>query len=221
MPRNASPHISDQQISQATSPFGISLSGDQIAMVREYVRLLLKWNQSISLTTVTDVEEILSRHFAESMFAAQVRPVENCRLADVGTGPGFPGLPLKIFVPSIQLILVESNKKKCAFLSEVVRSLGLKDVEVLAERFEQIRPEMLPVDLVAARALGEWKELLEWSARSLLPGGNLMLWLGADDATRTVANQNWIWEPAIKIPDSQRRYLLLGRPKATLSEKPG
>jgi len=210
-------HISDQQITQATSQFGISLASDQVAMVREYIHLLLKWNQSISLTTVTDPEEILSRHFGESMFAAKVRPVENCRLADVGTGPGFPGLPLKILVPSLKLILIESNKKKYAFLSEVVRTLGLKEVEVLPERFEQIRPETLPVHLVSARALGEFKELLRWSARALTPAGNLLLWVGAEDVTRVAANQDWIWEPAIKIPDSQRRFLLIGRPMANIS----
>lgn len=219
MPSAASPYLSDQQISRATSPFGISLASDQIAMVREYIQLLLKWNRSISLTTVTDPDEILRRHFGESMFAAKVRPVENCRLADVGTGPGFPGLPLKILVPSLKLFLIESNKKKCAFLSEVVRTLGLQGVEVLPERFEQIRPETLPVDLISARALGEFKELLGWSARALEPAGNLLLWVGAEDATRMVANRDWIWEPAIKIPESQRRFLLIGRPVANIPGK--
>jgi 16S rRNA (guanine527-N7)-methyltransferase len=209
--------ISDDQITRATSLYGILLQGDQISMVREYVQLLLKWNQIISLTTVTDRDEILRRHFAESMFAAKARPVENCRLADVGTGPGFPGLPLKILVPSLKLILIESNKKKCAFLSEVVRALELKEVEVIPERFEQLRPETLPVDLVSARALGEFKELLRWSGFALKAGGNLMLWLGSDDATRVATNQNWLWEPAIKIPDSQRRFLLMGRPKAHMA----
>jgi 16S rRNA (guanine527-N7)-methyltransferase len=220
MTPTALPRISDQQIAQALSSFGISLSGDQIAMVREYTLLLLKWNQSISLTAVTDPEEILSRHFGESMFAAKIRPVENCRLADVGSGPGFPGLPLKIISPSLNLILIESNKKKYAFLCEVVRALGLKDVEVLPERFEEIRSEELRAGLISARALGEFKELLRWSAKALVPRGNLLLWVGADDATRMVANPSWIWEPAVKIPDSQRRYLLIGRPSVNVLQKP-
>jgi 16S rRNA (guanine527-N7)-methyltransferase len=207
------PRISDDQIRRATSPYGISLQDDQLSMVRQYIQLLLKWNQSISLTTVTDTDEILSRHFGESMFAAQVRPVENCRLADVGTGPGFPGLPLKILVPSLKLTLIESNKKKCAFLREVVSALGLKEVEVLAERFEQLRAETLPVDLISARALGEFKELLHWSEKAIASGGNLLLWLGAEDVTRMATVRNWLWEPAIKIPDSQRRFLLIGRPQ--------
>jgi 16S rRNA (guanine527-N7)-methyltransferase len=187
-------------------------------MIRDYVQLLLKWNQSISLTTVTDPDEILSRHFGESMFASKVIPVENCRLADVGTGAGFPGLPLRILFPTLELVLIESNKKKYAFLSEVVRNLGLQGVQVVPDRFEQIRPENLKLDLISARALGEFKELLGWSARALKPGGNLVLWVGAEDAMRLAKNPSWTWEPATRIPDSQRRFILIGRPKMSVQE---
>jgi 16S rRNA (guanine527-N7)-methyltransferase len=211
------PAISHQQISRALSVFGISISNEQIDMIREYVLLLLKWNQSISLTTVTDPDEIISRHFGESMFAAKLIPVENCRLADVGTGAGFPGLPLKLLSPTLKLLLIESNKKKHAFLSEVVRRLDLKGVEVIPDRFEQIRPENFKIDLISARALGEFKELLRWSAQALKVGGNIMLWVGAEDATRLSANSSWIWEPATRIPDSQRRFILIGRPKVSIS----
>jgi 16S rRNA (guanine527-N7)-methyltransferase len=218
MPLPTVPIMTDQQITRALSTFGISLSKDQISLVREYVLLLLRWNQSISLTTVTDPDEIISRHFGESMFAAKLRPVENCRLADVGTGAGFPGLPLKILSPTLQLALIESNKKKSAFLSEVVRTLGLKGVEVIPERFEQIRPETFKVDLVSARALGEFKEILRWSGLALKPGGHVMLWLGAEDATRVATNPEWIWEPATRIPDSQRRFILTGHPNTSIPE---
>jgi 16S rRNA (guanine527-N7)-methyltransferase len=217
MPLPAGSTISNLQITRALSVFGISPSSDQIAMVREYVLLLLKWNQSISLTTIADPDEIVGRHFGESMFASRLMPVESCRLADVGTGPGFPGLPLKILSPKMELVLIESNKKKYAFLSEVVRSLGLKGVEVLPERFEQIRPETLKVNLISARALGEFKQLLRWSAQALPLGGHVMLWLGADDATRVATNPAWIWEPATRIPDSQRRFILIGRPNPGIS----
>lgn len=219
MPLSAGQTISNQQIIQSLSLFGVSPSSAQIAMVREYVLLLLKWNQSISLTTITNPDEIISRHFGESMFASKLMPVENCRLADVGTGPGFPGLPLKILSPTLDLVLIESNKKKYAFLAEVVRTLGLKGIEVLPERFEQIRPETLKANAITARALGDFKQLLHWSAQALLPGGHVMLWLGAEDATRVATNPAWIWEPATRIPDSQRRFILIGRPQAGIPEK--
>jgi 16S rRNA (guanine527-N7)-methyltransferase len=217
MPLPPTPTISNQQITRALSVFGISPSNEQVSMVRDYVLLLLKWNQSISLTTVTDPDEIISRHFGESMFAAKLMPVENCRLADVGTGAGFPGLPLKILSPTLELVLIESNKKKFAFLSEVVRTLGLHGVEVVPDRFELIRAETIQADLISARALGEFKELLRWSTQALKPGGNIVLWVGAEDATRLATNSSWIWEPASRIPDSQRRFLLIGRPKLGIS----
>jgi 16S rRNA (guanine527-N7)-methyltransferase len=219
MPLPARRAVSNEQIKRALSVFGISPSSDQIGMVREYVLLLLKWNQTMSLTTVTDPDEILTRHFGESMFASKLLPVENCRLADVGTGPGFPGLPLKILSPTMELVLIESNNKKYAFLAEVVRALGLSGVEVIPKRFEQIRPETLRVNLVSARALGEFKQLLRWSAQALQTGGHVMLWLGADDLTRITNNPEWIWEPATRIPDSQRRFILIGHPKQDISEK--
>ena len=148
------------------------------------MRLLLKWNKSISLTSIMDPAEIVARHFGESMYASKLLPVENCRLADVGTGAGFPGLALKIACPGIHLTLIESNKKKCAFLSEVVRTLEFRDVEIRPERFEEIRPEALLQDIITCRAVGEFKQLLRWSAKALARRGHLVLWVGAEDSTR-------------------------------------
>src|ERR1700676_4433631 len=144
---------SDERISSALSGFQLQLSTGQMAKVREYVRLLLKWNQSISLTSVLDPMEIMARHFGESMFLRCLIPVEKCRLPHLGTGGGFPGLALKIACPTLQVTLIESNKKKCAFLSEVVRALEMKNVEVLPVRFEEIRNSTDFVEIVTARAL--------------------------------------------------------------------
>src|ERR1700730_9502113 len=97
------------------------------------------WNQSVSLTSVVDPVEILARHFGESMFVSCLIPVQNCRLADLGSGAGFRGLALQIASAGLHIVLIESNKKKCAFLSEVVRSLELENVEVLPIRFDEGR----------------------------------------------------------------------------------
>ena len=204
--------ISNRQICEALAPFGISPTDDQVAKIREYVQLLLKWNRSISLTSIIDPVEIVARHFGESMFAAKLLPVENCRLADVGTGAGFPGLAIKIECPSIHLTLIESNKKKCAFLSEVVRTLGFADIEVRPERFEQIRPETVLANVITSRAVGEFKQLLRWSKNALARRGHLVLWVGAEDSTRIASNPGWTWQPPIRIPDSQRRFIVIGRP---------
>jgi 16S rRNA (guanine527-N7)-methyltransferase len=211
MPARTPIEIGDRQICEALSAFGISPIGDQIAQIREYVLLLLKWNQSVSLTSVTDPVEIVGRHFGESMYASKLLPVENCRLADVGTGAGFPGLALKIACPSVHVTLIESNKKKCAFLAEVVRALGFTGIEIRPERFEQIRPETLMANIITSRAVGEFKQLLRWSAKALARRGHVVLWLGAEDSTRVAGDRGWTWQPAVRLPDSQRRFILIGR----------
>jgi 16S rRNA (guanine527-N7)-methyltransferase len=203
--------IGNRQICEALSPFSISPSEDQIAKIREYTRLLLKWNRSVGLTSVTDPAEIVSRHFGESMYASTLLPVGNCRLVDIGTGAGFPGLALKIVCPEIALTLVESNKKKCAFLSEVVRSLGFAGVQICPDRFEQIRPETILSNIITSRAVGEFKKLLRWSRNALDRHGHLILWIGSEDSTRIVSTPGWNWQPAVRLPDSQRRFILIGR----------
>ncbi len=211
MSRTVNPEIGDDQLMIALSPFGIRPSTEQIHLIREYISILLKWNKLISLTTVTSPIEIAGRHFGESMFVSDLLPVENCRLADVGTGAGFPGLALKILHPSLHVTLIESNKKKCAFLAEVVRSLNLSGIEIISERFEEIRKDPAMFDLVTARALGGFSELLEWAKQALAPRGHLVLWVGGEDATRLSSETGWIWRPAVQIPESQRRFILIGR----------
>jgi len=204
--------MSSHEIIEALSSFYSSPNEDQIAKIRAYMSLLLKWNRSVSLTSITDPAEILARHFGESMFVSKWMPVENCRLVDIGTGAGFPGLALKIAVPTMNLTLIESNKKKCAFLSEVVRRLDLTDVEIRPERFEQIRPETVSANIITSRAVGEFKQLLRWSTQALVSRGHLFLWVGSEDSTRIARTPGWTWQPAVHIPDSQRRFILTGRP---------
>jgi 16S rRNA (guanine527-N7)-methyltransferase len=212
MPATKPIDISDQQIRDALCPYSISPTGDQIVNIRDYILLLLRWNRSISLTSITDPVEIVGRHFGESMFASKLLPVESCRLVDIGTGAGFPGLALKIASPTIRLTLIESNNKKSAFLSEVIRALGFTDVEVRAERFEQERPESIHANIITSRALGEFKQVLRWSKNALVHRGHLIFWVGFEDSTRIAATPGWTWQPPVRIPDSQRRFILLGRP---------
>ena len=206
--------LTEDQIASSLSPYGVQLSAEQTVKVREYIRLLLKWNQSISLTSIVDPVEILARHFGESIFVRSLIPVENCRLADVGSGAGFPGLALKIACPGLRLILIESNRKKCAFLSEVVSALELTSVEVLPTRFDEIRVSPDLSEIIAARALGGFPDLLRWAKAALTRRGHAILWLGGEDATKVSSAPGWIWQPAVKIPESQRRFVLIGRPRA-------
>ena len=204
--------LSDSQIAASIASFGIHLTTEQMSIIREYIILLSKWNNLVSLTSITDPVDIVARHFGESMFAASLLPVENGRLADVGSGAGFPGIALKILHEDLKIILIESNKKKAAFLSEIVRSLSLSEVEVLPMRFEDVRAEAGFVNFVTARAVGGFPDILKWSKKALSPRGHLILWVGGDDTTKITSTPGWTWQPAIRIPESQRRFILIGRP---------
>ena len=207
--------LSLQEIKRVLSGFSVHPTQEQAAKIMQYVQLLLQWNRSVSLTSVTNPSEILSRHFGESIFAASVVPIQKGRLADVGSGAGFPGLAIKIMRPELDLVLIEPNKKKAAFLWEVVRGLKLSPVDILTIRFEDsIFADKDKFDFITARALGALPELLDWSKRSLAEQGQVVLWLGMEDLTRMSKLADWVWSPGVRIPDSQRRFLLFGRPSA-------
>ena len=205
--------LSDVQIADALAPYGVSPPDLQLCeTIRSYISLLLRWNSKISLTTVTDPLEIVRFHFGESMFAASCASIREGRLADVGTGAGFPGVPLKLLAPELRLCLIESNKKKAAFLSEIVRDLGLERTEIYRGRMEDYPGGEPAFDFVAARALGMHAEVLEWSRTHLSVDGRVLLWLGQADTFAICRAPNWNWSAPSLIPRSERRYLLVGRP---------
>src|SRR6266851_5084734 len=116
-------------IRRALEEFKLPAYDEQILQIQQYIKILLAWNDKVNLTAIRDPLEILYRHFCESMFAGISVPIERGRLADVGSGGGFPGLPLKILRPGLQVFLIESNLKKATFLAEVIRELGLKGAQ--------------------------------------------------------------------------------------------
>src|ERR1700746_4134666 len=172
------PPISARAILRAAGEFQISLNEQQVEQIQQYTKTLLVWNDKVNLTAIREPLEILYRHFCESMFGATLLPVENCRLADVGSGGGFPGLPLKIMRPDLQLFLVESNVKKATFLAEVIRELGLTDARVLVSRYEELGEEVAPLDVICSRALGDFSKFLTWAASPSVSAKQVLLWLG-------------------------------------------
>src|SRR5437016_14172421 len=115
---------SSDTIRRALAEFNVSVTDVQIQQIQRHMALLLKWNAAMNLTVIQDPLEILYRHFCESMFGAALIPVDQRRLADVGSGGGFPGLPLKIARPDLDVCLIDSNVKKATFLAEAVRELA-------------------------------------------------------------------------------------------------
>jgi 16S rRNA (guanine527-N7)-methyltransferase len=211
---NVTGHLSLDEIRQILLPYGgKALTDSQLASLAKYLELLKKWNQTIPLTSIENDTEIVARHFGESIFPGSLLPIGRGRLADVGSGAGFPGLPMKIAFPELQVTLLEPNLKKCAFLREVQSTLGLSSVEVVRSRYEDLHAEPGSFDFVCSRALGGYKRLLLWSKALLKPGGHVILWLGTEDSNLLMRAKGWNWALPVKIPESRQRILLMGAPK--------
>jgi len=197
-------------IRRALSEFQIAVIDQQVTQIQQYIKTLLAWNDKVNLTAIRDPSEILYRHFCDSMYAAQAVPIRNGRLADIGSGGGFPGLPLKILVPELEVFLVESNVKKATFLAEVIRDMRLEGARVLVSRYEELSEELTPLDFVCSRALGEFAAFLSWAGSRELAAQKAVLWLGGRDIDEVRAIGGWSWHEPVTIPHSLRRYLLIG-----------
>ena len=149
------------------------------SQLNSYLDLLVKWNRKINLTSEKTPLEILHRHIFDSLqYARFVSP--NDRVIDIGSGAGFPGIPLKILYPHLNLMLVESQRKRCSFLEAVVSNLGLKDTRVINERAEKISPAPR-VDVVILRAVSNIKSCLDLAVRFLEKGSKVVLKKGPEE----------------------------------------
>jgi 16S rRNA (guanine527-N7)-methyltransferase len=239
-----------------------SLSPTQLQSISAYLDLLLRWNSRINLTAIHDPEEIVTRHFGESLFAARqlfpsgptqrvtgqsrvalqpfseqvdfgwrsassaaIRPSTSVgalapedpnsnfsanyqTAADIGSGAGFPGIPIKLWKPDIKLTLIESNHKKAAFLREVARALELRNVEVVTDRAESITGR--PFNLVTLRAVEKMKDVLPTAAGLLKPNGRLALFVTARQTEALPLSPALQWQTPIPVPQSDARVLLIG-----------
>jgi 16S rRNA (guanine527-N7)-methyltransferase len=205
--------ISQDQAADALRPYGVVLDTHLYKNIVIYTSVLTQWNQKISLTTITEPSEIVKFHFGESLFAVSAANIQDGRLADVGSGAGFPGLALAMANPRLEVTLIDSNAKKAAFLSEATRKMGLKNVKVTRSRMEELSPGPSAFDFVTSRAFGQFDELLAWSKSFLSDRGKLVLWLGHTDAKAIGHEGGWDWQRTLRITNSEQRYLLVGIPR--------
>jgi len=227
-----SPSMTPARIAELLAPFiGEYEQRDAPALfpaISTYIDILLRWNSRINLTAIREPEQIVTRHFGESLFLARnlfVGTDATCcpggrspataeagvALADLGSGAGFPGIPIKLWVPPISLTLIESNHKKSAFLQEITRFLTLTDVNIKNARAETIPPAAF--DVVTLRAVERFEAILPIAARLLKPQGRLALLIGTaqlSEARSLLPNHDFS-EP-LPIPLSTSRVLLLGQP---------
>ena len=205
--------MTGSQIRELLSPFtvGLQLTDVHISQLSTYLDLLLKWNKKMNLTAVREPEQIVQRHFGESLFAASLvaAACPGARtLVDIGSGAGFPGIPMKIVVPHLQVTLIESQHKKATFLREVIRTLDLASTQGSNTRAEDLG---LAADIVTLRAVEAFEQVLPVTRKLLAPGGTLMLLIGAAQVGKAKSLlPGFAWREARAIPLSERRVILLG-----------
>lgn len=175
---------------------GIILSGEQVAHFERYQELLLEWNQRMNLTAVRDAKLIQQRHFVDSLTCSLVTGNLNGQLLiDVGSGAGFPGLPLKIVFPELRLSLVESIGKKAIFLQAVVEELGLSDVRIITERAEDLgrrNDHREKYDWALARAIARLGILVEYLLPFVRIGGHVLAQKGGQVEVEMKESENGI-----------------------------
>jgi 16S rRNA (guanine527-N7)-methyltransferase len=237
------------------SPQALSMA--QLQHISTYIDILIRWNARINLTAIRDEEDIVTRHFGESLFAARhlfpsaprvptaalaveakrsegtsgyskvanprssvtastptvpdaqrLAPDAHFSVADLGSGAGFPGLPIKIWASQISLTLIESNHKKAAFLSEVTRALTLTNVDIQNARAESLAPATF--NLVTLRAVERFESILPTAASLLAPAGRLALLIGSAQQPQAQASlPTLVWSHPIAVPNSRSRILLI------------
>jgi 16S rRNA (guanine527-N7)-methyltransferase len=175
------------------------LSDRQVEQLRQHYELLTRWNQSLNLTSLRTLDEAVERHYCESVFAACHLPEALGSIADIGSGAGFPGIPIAIVRPQASVVLIESHQRKAAFLKESTRDLP--NVRVIGKRAEDVREHFAWVvsravryaDIAAAlKKLGENVELLTANMEAAELSG-------------------FEWQPPLRLPWGEHRYLWLSR----------
>ena len=244
--------MNDSRIAELLAPYivGLDLPSGIYAQLSTYLGLLLRWNARTNLTAIRDPEQIVTRHFGESLFAAGVLfgrhpslldvssraeaaaatgaegpavrglatnedPVPDNRqqttdnsLADLGSGAGFPGIPIKLAFPQLHVTLIESQNKKATFLKEVIRTLRLDGIEVYTGRAETWGKH---AGVVTMRAVENFESALPVATSLVAPQGRLCLLVGGSFDSSSVHIGNLDWQTEVHVPGSESRRLLIAR----------
>ncbi|MBE1162137.1 16S rRNA (guanine(527)-N(7))-methyltransferase RsmG [Dyella acidiphila] len=161
------------RLEQGIAALGLQLPAEAVPRLLDYQALLERWNAAYNLTAIRDPAEMVSRHLLDSL--AILPYVQGQSLADLGTGPGLPGIPLAIAAPGREVLLVDSNGKKVRFLREAIRSLKLEGVRAVQSRVEEVQGQF---DCITARAFASLADMLHWGGHLLAPQGQWLAMKG-------------------------------------------
>lgn len=187
------------------------LSPETVSELFGHYELLLRWNRALNLTSIAGLEEAVLRHYCESLFVGIHLPTNPVSVLDVGSGAGFPGIPMAILRPDCRFTLAESHQRKAVFLREATRQLS--NVRVAASRAERVEGAH---DWVVSRAV-KWPDVLEVAAPGSelagagCPARSIALLLGQEAAAEVVLQPMFRWREAIPLPWGHRRVLVLGQ----------
>lgn len=218
----------EQHLKETFNHYGFPLTAHQVAQFDRYRAELLRWNERINLTAITDDDEIIHKHFLDSLSALEhISLKKNDSVIDIGTGAGFPGIVLKIYVPDIRLVLVESSRKKASFLKFLVPQLDLSQrttVEILAERAEICSHQQEHIgayDWVFTRYVATIRDSAVYCMPLLKPTGKWVAYKSGEETIKTEINESVTSlralggrvEAVLQNPKFNRSYIVMHRVK--------
>lgn len=169
-------------LEKQASLIDINLTEVQIKKFYQYLLLLLKWNEKINLTAITEIKEIILKHFIDSLTICKYIP-KNAKFMDVGTGAGFPGIPIKIVREDVEVTLLDSLNKRILFLNEVIKSLEIKKIEAVHGRAEELgrnKKYRQKFDIVTSRAVANLSILSEYLIPFTKINGKIVIMKGSE-----------------------------------------
>ncbi len=171
----------EEILKKGIKEFGIDIEHDKILKFKEYLKLIKKWNEVINITAIKNEEDIIIKHFIDSISSSMIIKYKDQSVIDLGTGIGFPGLPLKILFPELTMVFVDSLKKRATILGNICKNLEISKYLILNDNIEKIghqKEHREKYDIAISRAVASMGTLIEYGIPLLSQKGRLVLYKG-------------------------------------------